>query len=37
MRPIGERRQDILLVCGLIIFSLTLMTLQVRHKSIYLS
>jgi rod shape-determining protein MreC len=36
MRPIGERRQDILLVCGLIIFSLTLMTLQVRHKSLAL-
>ncbi|MDP6483516.1 MAG: rod shape-determining protein MreC [Nitrospinota bacterium] len=36
MRPIGERRQDFLLVCGLIIFSLTLMTLQVRHKRLAL-
>ena len=36
MRPIRERRQDLLLVCGLIIFSLTLMTLQVRHKGITL-
>ncbi len=34
MRQFVERRQDLLLVGGLIVFSLTLMTLQVRHKGL---
>ena len=34
MRQLGERRWDLLLVSGLIVFSLALMTLQVRHHGL---